>query len=109
MGRAPAGVAKDVRDVPADLVRLHVGIRRRRRALFPRTHRRQSRGGLNMTTAFIDTIIHGDCLAVLPRVATGSVDFILTDPPYIAPYKPSKNNSGQSVRNNDNAAWLEDS
>jgi adenine-specific DNA-methyltransferase len=62
-----------------------------------------------MTTAFTDTIIHGDCLAVLPRIATGSVDFILTDPPYIAPYKPSKNNSGQSVRNNDNATWLEDS
>ena len=62
-----------------------------------------------MTTAFTDTIIHGDCLAVLPRIATGSVDFILTDPPYIAPCKPSKNNSGQSVRNNDNAAWLEGS
>lgn len=34
-----------------------------------------------------NTLIHGDCLQVLPGIAAGSVDFILTDPPYIARYK----------------------
>jgi adenine-specific DNA-methyltransferase len=62
-----------------------------------------------MTTAFTDTIMHGDCRDVLPRLATGSVDFVLTDPPYITFYKPFKNNSGQRVRNDDNAAWLAES
>ena len=35
----------------------------------------------------INTIIHGDCLNVLPTLAEGSVDFILTDPPYLANYR----------------------
>ena len=34
---------------------------------------------------------------------TASVDFILTDPPYIAAYRSRDN---QTLRNDDNAAWL---
>ena len=30
----------------------------------------------------IDTIIHGDCLEVMKNIPDGSVDMILTDPPY---------------------------
>jgi site-specific DNA-methyltransferase (adenine-specific) len=54
-------------------------------------------------SALRDTVINGDCLSILPQIATGSVDFILTDPPYIARYKAR---DGKTVRNDDNAVWL---
>jgi DNA modification methylase len=50
-----------------------------------------------------NVIIHGNCLDVLPQIDAGSVDFILTDPPYIARYR---SRDGRSVQNDDNAAWL---
>ena len=31
-----------------------------------------------------NTILQGDCLQILPQLAAGSVDFVLTDPPYLA-------------------------
>lgn len=52
---------------------------------------------------FHNTIIHGDCLNILPQIDPGSVDFILTDPPYIVGYKSRDN---QTIRNDDNAKWL---
>ena len=54
-------------------------------------------------SALRNTIVNGDCLAILPQLATASVDFILTDPPYIAGYKSRDN---RTIRNDDNAAWL---
>ena len=54
-------------------------------------------------TLFRNTIVHGDCLAVLPRMPTRSVDFILTDPPYITRYK---SRDGRIVPNDDNDRWL---
>ncbi len=53
-----------------------------------------------------NTLIHGDCLRVLPRLPAGSVNFILTDPPYLVGYRPFKNNAGQRIRNDDSGAWL---
>jgi adenine-specific DNA-methyltransferase len=53
-----------------------------------------------------NTLIHGDCLRVLPGIAAGSVNFILTDPPYMVGYSPFKNNAGQTVPNDDNDGWL---
>jgi DNA modification methylase len=50
-----------------------------------------------------NTLIHGDCLHVLPRLPSASVDFILTDPPYLVRYKPR---DGRAVAGDDNAAWL---
>jgi DNA modification methylase len=50
-----------------------------------------------------NTIIHGNCIQVMKGMPTGSVDFILTDPPYIASYKSRDNHT---VLNDDNAAWL---
>jgi len=50
-----------------------------------------------------NSIIQGDCLTVLPQIATGSVDFILTDPPYLVRYR---SRDGRRVPNDDNAAWL---
>ena len=51
----------------------------------------------------INTITHGDCLHVLPTLPSASVDFILTDPPYLVSYKPR---DGRAVAGDDNAAWL---
>ena len=45
----------------------------------------------------------GDCLKLLPRMAGNSVDFILTDPPYITSYR---SRDGRSVPNDNNDAWL---
>ena len=32
-------------------------------------------------------IIHGDCLNIMPQINTGTVDFILTEPPCIPKYR----------------------
>lgn len=50
-----------------------------------------------------DSIIHADCLTVLPTLPSESVNFILTDPPYVSLYKAR---DGRSVPNDDNSAWL---
>jgi adenine-specific DNA-methyltransferase len=54
-------------------------------------------------TVPFDTIINGDCLSILPKLAANSVDFVPTDPPYIARYK---SRDGRTVPNDDNDAWL---
>jgi DNA modification methylase len=50
-----------------------------------------------------NTILQGDCLEILPRLAGRSVDFVLTDPPYLAHYR---SRDGRQVPNDDNDAWL---
>jgi site-specific DNA-methyltransferase (adenine-specific) len=57
----------------------------------------------NSGKAPFDTIINGDCLNIMPQLPANSVDFVLTDPPYIARYK---SRDGRTVPNDDNAAWL---
>jgi DNA methylase len=52
---------------------------------------------------FRNKLIHADCLKALPMLQSGSVNFILTDPPYITRYK---SRDGRSVPNDDNDAWL---
>jgi len=54
-------------------------------------------------TVPFDTIINGDCLSILPTLPASSVDFLLTDPPYIARYK---SRDGRTIPNDDNSAWL---
>ncbi|MEQ6335435.1 DNA methyltransferase [Sphingobium sp. MK2] len=51
-----------------------------------------------------NSIIHGDCLKVMPTLPSRSVDFILTDPPYVTRYR---DRSGRQVLNDDNADWIE--
>jgi adenine-specific DNA-methyltransferase len=58
-----------------------------------------------MNTA-LNTIIRGDCVEVMSAMPSGSVDFILTDPPYVAGYRSRSN---QTLVNDDNAAWLKPS
>lgn len=43
-------------------------------------------------------IIHGDCLAVLPMLASASVDAVITDPPYLGRYK---DRWGRTLANDD--------
>jgi hypothetical protein len=50
-----------------------------------------------------DEILHGNWIDIMAGMPANSVDFILTDPPYIANYK---SRPGQRLVNDDNAAWL---
>jgi site-specific DNA-methyltransferase (adenine-specific) len=54
-------------------------------------------------TLHTNTLFHGDCLSVLPRLPAASVQFILTDPPYIANYRAR---DGRTVPGDDNDRWL---
>jgi DNA modification methylase len=50
-----------------------------------------------------NTIVQADCTKALPELESASVDFVLTDPPYLVSYCPR---DGRSVANDDNARWL---
>ena len=54
-------------------------------------------------TPFTNSIIHADCIKALPMLPDNSVNFILTDPPYITNYK---SRDGRRVPNDDNDKWL---
>ncbi|HWW87225.1 MAG TPA: DNA methyltransferase, partial [Vicinamibacterales bacterium] len=48
-------------------------------------------------------ILHGDCVQVMRELPAESVDFVLTDPPYLARYR---DRGGRTLRNDDNDRWL---
>ncbi|MBN9567048.1 MAG: DNA methylase [Alphaproteobacteria bacterium] len=50
-----------------------------------------------------NAVLQGDCTALMRRMERDSVDFILTDPPYITRYR---GRDGRTVANDDNARWL---
>jgi adenine-specific DNA-methyltransferase len=52
---------------------------------------------------FRNTIINADCIKALPMLPDKSIDFILTDPPYITNYR---SRDGRRVPNDDNDRWL---
>jgi adenine-specific DNA-methyltransferase len=54
-------------------------------------------------TDFVDRVVLGDCVEHMARMPTGSVDLIITDPPYIARYR---DRSGRALTNDDNASWV---
>jgi site-specific DNA-methyltransferase (adenine-specific) len=56
-----------------------------------------------MTGALTNRILHGDCVQVMRELAPESVDFVLTDPPYLVRYR---DRSGRTVANDDRADWL---
>jgi len=51
----------------------------------------------------LNTILNGDCLALLSQLSALSVNFVLTDPPYLVSYRPR---DGRTVKNDSDAAWL---
>lgn len=66
----------------------------------------QKAGGVRQgrnNTASRNVILHGDCIDLMRGLDRESVDFILTDPPYITRYQ---SRDGQTVQNDDNARWL---
>jgi len=54
-------------------------------------------------TSLRHTLLHADCLNALPTLPDASVQFILTDPPYITRYR---SRDGRTVPNDDNHRWL---
>jgi site-specific DNA-methyltransferase (adenine-specific) len=42
---------------------------------------------MNRTLRSLDTIMLGDCIGLMNRLDAASVDFVLTDPPYITNYR----------------------
>jgi len=51
----------------------------------------------NPTTAqynsFTNCIVHGDCIEIMRQMPAHSVDFILTDPPYLVNYRDREGRS----------------
>ena len=54
-------------------------------------------------TQMLNGVTCGDCIDVMAHMPAGSVDFVLTDPPYLVRYH---DHSGRRVINDDNDAWL---
>jgi DNA modification methylase len=50
-----------------------------------------------------NTILHGDCIPLMRAMPSASVDFILTDPPFGASYRPR---DGQTVTNDNCTDWI---
>jgi adenine-specific DNA-methyltransferase len=53
--------------------------------------------------ADLNSVLHGDCVEIMRGMQPGSVDFVITDPPYITRYA---DRSGRTVTNDDNHRWL---
>ena len=58
---------------------------------------------LNRHNEPIPTVISGDCIDVMSRMESRSIDFVLTDPPYLTRYR---SRDGKCVINDDNDLWL---
>ena len=58
---------------------------------------------MSLPNSFLNHVITGDCLRVLPQLPAGSVDMVLTDPPYLVRYH---SRDGRGVPNDDTDAWL---
>lgn len=56
-----------------------------------------------MTGLTPNRILHGDCVQVMRGLPSESVDFVLTDPPYLMRYR---DRDGRTLRNDDNHRWL---
>jgi site-specific DNA-methyltransferase (adenine-specific) len=54
-------------------------------------------------SSYSNSILHGDCIEMMRRMRANSIDFILTDPPYLVGYR---DRNGCSIVNDSNADWL---
>ena len=57
----------------------------------------------NSTGQFLNTVAHGDCIEIMRQMPANSVDFILTDPPYLVNFRVRQ---GRTLQNDTNADWL---
>ena len=51
----------------------------------------------------VDTIMQGDCIQVMHEMPANSIDFILTDPPYLVNYR---DRDGRTIQNDADDNWL---
>ena len=51
----------------------------------------------------VNRVLCGDCVELMAKMSSNSIDFVLTDPPYICRYK---SRDGKTVLNDDNANWV---
>jgi DNA modification methylase len=54
-------------------------------------------------SSFTNQILHGDCIEVMRQMPANSVDFILTDPPYLVNYR---DRTGRTIQNDADDTWL---
>ena len=54
-------------------------------------------------SSFTNKILHGDCIEVMQHMPSNSVDFILTDPPYLVNYR---DRTGRTIQNDADDTWL---
>ena len=59
--------------------------------------------GVQTCRDFTSTILQGDCIGIMREMSGESVDFILTDPPYLVNYR---DRTGRSIQNDVNDHWL---
>jgi DNA modification methylase len=52
---------------------------------------------------FLDTVAQGDCVELMRLMPAASVDFILTDPPYLVDYR---SRDGRAIQNDTDDRWL---
>jgi site-specific DNA-methyltransferase (adenine-specific) len=57
----------------------------------------------NTGSKFLNTIAQGDCIQIMRQMPANSVDFILSDPPYLVNYR---DRTGRSIQNDANSDWL---
>jgi len=50
-----------------------------------------------------NTVLHGDCIAIMATLPAASIDLVLTDPPYLVNYC---DRAGRRVANDNNPAWV---
>jgi DNA modification methylase len=54
-------------------------------------------------SCFTNQILHGDCIELMQQMPANSVDFILTDPPYLVNYR---DRNGRTIWNDVDETWL---
>lgn len=52
----------------------------------------------------INSIVHGDCIPLMTAMSESSVDFILTDPPYLVNYR---SRDGRRIANDRGGDWVQ--
>jgi len=51
----------------------------------------------------VNSVVHGDCIEVMRTMRSESIDFVLTDPPYLVSYR---DRAGRTIQNDQNDAWM---
>ena len=51
-------------------------------------------------------IYHGDCLRILPALPAESVDFVLTDPPYLVNYTGRWDGDRSTIVGDNDSGWI---